>query len=196
MLERKAFGNTAEKGGNEFVPFLSIFIPCQGQRAKVFVFTVHLFIFLTVCSFIYLCRSICLIKHDETLHLYSLWQSADTILFMHPNWKIRGILFYRCASVCLCVCLSVCLSVRPLSVCTHLTWKLNIFPLFLNWYSYKAHIWYEGTSNPCTSPCTKVKVICKGKSQISGSWFSKDRCFRGTSVSQTHLVYFTTFECF
>ena len=34
---------------------------------------------------------------------------------------------------------------------------------------------------------TKVKVICKG--QISGSCFSKDWCFGGISVSQTHLVY-------
>ena len=30
--------------------------------------------------------------------------------------------------------------------------------------SYKAHIWYEGTSHRYTSPGTKVKVIiCKGQ---------------------------------
>ena len=44
-----------------------------------------------------------------------------------------------------------------------------------------------------TYPGTKVKVISKGQGQISGqisgSCFSKDGCFRGISVSQTHLVY-------
>ena len=34
-----------------------------------------------------------------------------------------------------------------------------------------------------------VKVICKGQGQISGSCFSKDGCFGGISVSQTHLVF-------
>ena len=47
-------------------------------------------------------------------------------------------------------------------------------------------MWYEGTSHQYTSPGTKVKVICKG--QIAGSFFSKDGCFGGISVSQTHLV--------
>ena len=51
-----------------------------------------------------------------------------------------------------------------------------------------AHILFEGTSHRYTSPGTKVKVICKGQGQISGSCFSKDGCFRGISVSQTHLV--------
>ena len=53
-----------------------------------------------------------------------------------------------------------------------------------------AHVWYEDTSHRYTSPGTKVKVICKGQgqSQISGSCFSKDGCFGGISVSQTHLV--------
>ena len=36
---------------------------------------------------------------------------------------------------------------------------------------------------------TKDKVICKDQGQISGSCFSKDGCFGGISVSQTHLVY-------
>ena len=94
--------------------------------------------------------------------------------------KIGGILFYRCLSVRPSV---------PLSVCTNLTWKLNIFPLLLNSFSYKAHIWYEGTSHRYTSG-TKVKVICRGQGQISGSCFSKDMCFGGISVSQTHLVLY------
>ena len=47
---------------------------------------------------------------------------------------------------------------------------------------------YEGTSHRYTSLGTKVKVICKGQGQISGSCFSKDGCFGGISVSQTHLV--------
>ena len=36
---------------------------------------------------------------------------------------------------------------------------------------------------------TKVKVICKGQGQISGSCFSKDGHFGGSSVSQTHLDF-------
>ena len=35
----------------------------------------------------------------------------------------------------------------------------------------------------------KAYVICKGQGQISGSCFSKDGCFGGISVSQTHLVF-------
>ena len=46
---------------------------------------------------------------------------------------------------------------------------------------------YEGTSHRYTSPGTKV--ICKGQGQISGSCFSKDGCFGGISVFQTHLVF-------
>ena len=80
--------------------------------------------------------------------------------------------------------------VLPLSVCTNLTWKLNIFPLLLNQFSYKAHVWYEGTSHLYTSPGTKVKVICKVQGQILGSCFSIDGCFLGISVSQTHLVLY------
>ena len=45
----------------------------------------------------------------------------------------------------------------------------------------KAHRYTSGT---------KVKVICKGQGQISGLCFSKDGCFGGISVSQTHLVCF------
>ena len=74
-----------------------------------------------------------------------------------------------------------------LSVCTKLT-KLYFFPLVLNFISYKAHIWYEGTSHQYT-PGSEVKVICKGQGQISGSCFSKDGCFRDISVSQIHLVF-------
>ena len=51
-----------------------------------------------------------------------------------------------------------------------------------------AHTWYEGISHRYTSPGTKVKVICKGQGQISGSCVSKDGCFGDISVSQTHLV--------
>ena len=71
--------------------------------------------------------------------------------FMPPFRKIGGggggggggILFYR-PSICL-------------SVYTNLTRKLNIFQ-----FSYKAHIWYEGTSHCYTSPGTKVKVKYRG----------------------------------
>ena len=47
---------------------------------------------------------------------------------------------------------------------------------------------HEGTSQRYTSPGTKVKFICKGQGQISGSCFSKDGCYVGNSVSQIHLV--------
>ena len=56
----------------------------------------------------------------------------------------------------------------------------------------KAHIWYEGTSHRYTTPGTKVKVICKGQGKKSGSSFSKDGCFEGISVSQTHPVSLRT----
>ena len=59
-----------------------------------------------------------------------------------------------------------------------------------------AHIWYEGTSHRYTSPGTKIKVICKGQGQISGSCFSTDGCFGGISVSQTHLVILFLFSIF
>ena len=49
-------------------------------------------------------------------------------------------------------------------------------------------MWYEGTSHRYTSPSIKVKVICKSQGQTSGSSFSKDGCFGGIIVSQTHLV--------
>ena len=49
----------------------------------------------------------------------------------------------------------------------------------------KAH---RNDTHRYTSPGTKVKVICKGQGQISESCFSKDGCFWGISVSQTHLV--------
>ena len=50
-------------------------------------------------------------------------------------------------------------------------------------------MWYEGTSHQYTTHGTKVKGICKGQGQISWSCFSKDGCFGGISVSQTHLVF-------
>ena len=45
-------------------------------------------------------------------------------------------------------------------------WKLNIFPLLINKFSYKAQILYEGISHQYASAGTKVKVICKGQGQI------------------------------
>ena len=60
-------------------------------------------------------------------------------LFMPPYRKIR----------------SHCLK------CENITWKLYIFLLLLHWFSYKAHIWYEGTSHQYTSGGTKFKVICQ-----------------------------------
>ena len=101
-------------------------------------------------------------------------------VFMPPYRKIGGILFY------------CCLSVR-LSVCTNLTGKLSIFPLLLNLFSYKAHIWYKGTSHRYTSPGTKVKVICKGQGQISGPCFSKDGCFRAL-VFHKHILFYRSFH--
>ena len=44
--------------------------------------------------------------------------------------------------------------------------KLNIFPLLLNLFTYKAHIWYERISHQYASAGTKVKVICKGQGQM------------------------------
>ena len=117
----------------------------------------------------------------KRVKIYSINTSLSQAFFMPPHRKIGGILFYCCPSIHL--------SVR-LSVCTNLTWKLNIFPLHLNYYSCKAHIWYKGTFHWYTSLGIKVKVICKGQGQISGSCFSKDGYFGGISVSQTHLVYF------
>ena len=77
-------------------------------------------------------------------------------IFMPLYWKIRGHIVLP---------LSVCLSICP-SVCTNLMWKLNIFQLLLNLFTYKAHIWYEGVSHQYASAGTKVKVICKGQGQI------------------------------
>ena len=47
--------------------------------------------------------------------------------------------------------------------------------LHISWYMYQG---------PRTSPGAKVKVICKGQGQISGSCFSKDGCFGGISRVQ------------
>ena len=91
--------------------------------------------------------------------------------FMPPHRKIGGILFYCCPSVCL----------------HKLNMKTSHFPTTPKLIYLKAHIWYEVTSHQYTSPGTKVKVICKIQGQISGSCFSKDGCFWGISVSQTHL---------
>ena len=56
------------------------------------------------------------------------------------------------------------------SVCLH---KPNMKPITPKLISYKAHIWNKGTSHQYASPGTKVKVICKGQGQISGSCFQK-----------------------
>ena len=81
-----------------------------------------------------------------------LWE-----FFMPLHRKIGGILFYFAR-------LSVFMSVCP---------KLNISLLLLNWFSYKAHTCYKGTSHPYISADTTVKVLCKGWDQISRSHFSK-----------------------
>ena len=57
-----------------------------------------------------------------------------------PTSKDRGAFSFTFVS------LSVCLSIR-LSVCSNLLKTLNIFLLLQNQFSYKAHIWYEGTSH-------------------------------------------------
>ena len=93
---------------------------------------------------------------------------AIFIIFLYPE------AFELDQSKFLCPCIErswaycftvVFLSVR-LSVCTNLTWKLIIFLLLLNLFTYKAHIWYEGTSHQYASTGTKVKVICKGQGQM------------------------------
>ena len=47
-------------------------------------------------------------------------------------------------------------------------------------------MWYEGTSHRYTSPGTKVKVICKGQGQISGSCLAE--AIRTTVVPITSLI--------
>ena len=121
-----------------------------------------------------------------TVDMQNLWHFIVNLfialgVFYAPVSKDRGHIVLP---------LSVCPSICP-SVCLHkLKWKLYIFPFLLNYFSYKAHIWYEGTSHRYTSPGTKVKIIYKGQGQISGSCFSKDGCFGDISVSQTHLGFF------
>ena len=89
--------------------------------------------------------------------------------------KIRGILFYPCLSV-------------RLSVCTNLMWKLYIFPLLLNWFTYKAHIWYEIISHQYASAGTKVtsanvKVKYKG-------YISQKMAVSGAFVFHKHMLFF------
>ena len=64
------------------------------------------------------------------------------------------------------------------SVCTNSTWKLNIFHLFLNQFSYKARVWYEGTSHWYTSAGTKVKL------KYWGDTFEKMSIFWDIGVSR------------
>ena len=66
------------------------------------------------------------------------------------------------------------------------------------WWIQTLEVFYRkiGASHWYTSPCTKVKVMCKGQGQISGSCFSKDGCFGRISVSQIHLVFFLPLQCF
>ena len=68
-----------------------------------------------------------------------------------------------------------CFNVVRLSICPSINLSVCLHKLNMRW-----------VSNRYTSP--GAKVICKGQGQISGSCFSKDGCFRGISVSQTHLV--------
>ena len=60
-----------------------------------------------------------------------LYGQDQTSFFMLPHWKIGGMLLFCCPSVCLFI---------RLSVCTKLTWKLNIFILLINYFTYKALI--------------------------------------------------------
>ena len=131
----------------------------------------------------------CTGRRDLTGMILKTALNVRFLLF--PHWVFLCPRIERSGSYCFTfvrpsVCLSVCLS-----VCTTFTSKCNIFPLLLNLFSYKAYIWYEGTSHRYTSGTkVKVKVICKGQGQISGSRVSKDGCFGSISVSQTHLVCF------
>ena len=59
----------------------------------------------------------------------------------------------------------------------------------------KDHIWYESTFHRYTSPGTKVKVICKGQGQISGSCFSKDGCF-GALVFHKRILFLLNLDLF
>ena len=61
------------------------------------------------------------------LRPYKYMPFSEVCAFYAPVSKDQGILFYRCLSVRPSVHLTV-----PPSVCTNLTWKLNIFPLLLN----------------------------------------------------------------
>ena len=65
----------------------------------------------------------------------------------------------------------VCLSAK------NFMWKLNIL-LLLNSFSYKAHIWYEGTSYWYTCDGISVKVIFQGYGQILRYHFRKKDHFR------------------
>ena len=58
--------------------------------------------------------------------------------------------------------------------------------LFLNCFSYKAYIWYKGTSHRCASGGTKVKVICQVK--MLRSHIKKKAFLGGISVSQIQLI--------
>ena len=66
--------------------------------------------------------------------------------------------------------------------------KLQIFLLLLNQFSYKAHIWYVGTSHQYISGGTKVKVICQG--HVLERWSSQGHsCF-----TKRILFYFNLLE--
>ena len=81
-------------------------------------------------------------------------------------------------SICMTVCSSIRLSIFQLK----LNVRLNIFLLLLYLFSYKVHIWYQGTSHRYTSVVTKVKVICQGQGQILWSHFPKQWLFSGALV--------------
>ena len=107
--------------------------------------------------------------------------------------------------VFLCTCIKgsraycftvVCLSVRPsvhLSVCTNLTWKLNIFPLLLNWFSYKAHIWLKAhlidkhLLVPRSRSSAQVKVKYQGH-------ISQKMGVSGALVFHKHILFLSIFS--
>ena len=54
--------------------------------------------------------------------------------------------------------------------------------------TYKAHIWYEGTSHQYTSAVTKVKVICKYKGYIS-----QKMAISGAFMFHKHILFHNVF---
>ena len=101
---------------------------------------------------------------------------------MPPDSKVWGHIVLP-----LSVCPSICQSIR-LSVCTNLTWKLNIFPLHLNLFvtrlifGMKAHrlihiFWYQGQGHLQRSR-SNIRVMFLKRWVFLGHYcFTNTSCF-------------------